>query len=435
MLRKWVSDVSPGSGVGWESYPTSLRIVTWVKWSLAGNELSALCKHSLAIQARWLSNRIEFHLLGNHLFANAKALIFAGLFFEGKEADSWRQIGLKILEREFDEQVLKDGGHFERSTMYHVIATEDVLDLINIFLCYQRFFIKSEKNAFASWNAKIDDMLNWLGAMIHPDGDISFFNDAAFDISPIPTEVFNYAKRLKINLKQRVNKSEFLRDSGYVRLQNADAVAILDMAPIGPDYLPGHGHADTLSFELSLFGHRLFVNSGTSCYGNSAERLRQRGTRAHNTVIVDNVDSSQVWGGFRVARRARPIDPKADVNDPLFASCGHNGYISLPEKPEHKREWRLCDKRLIIYDSIRGSFGTAEARFHFHPNVRLIEFDNANVGEGILPNGKPFYWKAEGGIARIENSTWHPRFSQSLPNSCLTISFNTDFCRICIHWK
>ena len=29
-------------------------------------------------------------------------------------------------------------------------------------------------------------------------------------------------------------------------------VAIIDVAKIGPDYLPGHGHADTLSFELSI---------------------------------------------------------------------------------------------------------------------------------------------------------------------------------------
>jgi uncharacterized heparinase superfamily protein len=65
------------------------------------------------------------------------------------------------------------------------------------------------------------------------------------------------------------------------------AVALLDVAPIGPDYLPGHAPADTLSFELSVFGQRLLVNSGTSCYGASLERLRQRATAAHNTVVVD----------------------------------------------------------------------------------------------------------------------------------------------------
>ena len=72
-------------------------------------------------------------------------------------------------------------------------------------------------------------------------------------------------------------------------------VAMLDVGPIGPDYLPGHAHADTLSFELSLHGRRVLVNSGTSVYGIGAERLRQRGTAAHNTLTVDGADSSEVW--------------------------------------------------------------------------------------------------------------------------------------------
>ena len=80
---------------------------------------------------------------------------------------------------------------------------------------------------------------------------------------------------------------------------------VCDVAPIGPDHLPAHAHADTLSFELSFKGRRVFVNSGTSEYGLSAERQRQRGTAAHNTLVLDEENSSEVWAGFRVARRAR----------------------------------------------------------------------------------------------------------------------------------
>jgi uncharacterized heparinase superfamily protein len=35
------------------------------------------------------------------------------------------------LRSELPEQVLADGGNFERSPMYHAIFLEDVLDLIN----------------------------------------------------------------------------------------------------------------------------------------------------------------------------------------------------------------------------------------------------------------------------------------------------------------
>ena len=82
LLKKWVSENSIGKGIGWESYPTSIRVVNWVKWHLSGNKLSDTFVQSLALQAHWLSKRIEWHILGNHLFSNAKALIFAGLFFQ-----------------------------------------------------------------------------------------------------------------------------------------------------------------------------------------------------------------------------------------------------------------------------------------------------------------------------------------------------------------
>jgi len=94
LIKKWVQENPPGEGNGWEPYPTSLRIVNWIKWGLEGNCLSDEALHSLAVQTRYLLKKLEYHLLGNHLFANAKALIFAGLFFCGKEAENWMSKGV-----------------------------------------------------------------------------------------------------------------------------------------------------------------------------------------------------------------------------------------------------------------------------------------------------------------------------------------------------
>ena len=85
-------------------------------------------------------------------------------------------------------------------------------------------------------------------------------------------------------------------------------VIIADVADIGPDYIPGHGHADVLSFELSLFGKRVIVNSGISTYELSEDRYKQRSTELHSTITIDNKNSSEVWGGFRVANRAKVFD-------------------------------------------------------------------------------------------------------------------------------
>ena len=35
-------------------------------------------------------------------------------------------------------------------------------------------------------------------------------------------------------------------------MSSRDQWVVMDVAPVGPDHIPGHAHADTLSFEWSL---------------------------------------------------------------------------------------------------------------------------------------------------------------------------------------
>src|SRR6185295_1096925 len=108
-------------------------------------------------------------------------------------------------------------------------------------------------------------------------------------------------------------------------------------ASVGPSYQPGHAHADTLSFELSLHGRRVLVNSGTSEYGTGPERQRQRSTAAHNTVVIDGQDSSEVWGGFRVARRAHCQWLATSRTPAPSIEAVHDGYLRLPGRNTHRR--------------------------------------------------------------------------------------------------
>ncbi len=112
---------------------------------------------SLALQLRWLRRRLEYHLLGNHLLCNGKALVFGRLYFEGPEADEWLRTGLAVVERELREQILDDGAHFERSPMYHLIVLEDLLDMININCAYDRPIPDL-------WVDKVQQMLRWAAA-------------------------------------------------------------------------------------------------------------------------------------------------------------------------------------------------------------------------------------------------------------------------------
>lgn len=414
LIGDWITSNPPGQGSGWEPYPTSLRIVNWVKWVLAGNALPDTAIASLAVQTRWLTRRMEWHLLGNHLFANAKAMVFAGLFFKGSEADAWLCQGLRILKREIAEQILPDGGQFELSTMYHALALEDMFDLVNIAEAYGR------QDLVQAWRQYVPAMLAWLETMSHPDGHIAFFNDAAFGIAPANAELVDYGRRLGFENGASVVPVCHLRDSGYLRMSAGQFVLLADLGPIGPDYLPSHAHADTLSFELSIDGQRVFVNSGTSEYGTSPERQRQRGTAAHNTVVVANKNSSEVWAGFRVGRRAQPQDIIVEQRDGfLHAEASHNGYSNLRFAPIPHRSFNLDRCCLTVTDTVFPPC-KAEARYHLHPAIKLNNL-TANSAVLLLPRGQSLLLSFEGGMPRLENTKWHPEFGSSQPNLCLIL--------------
>jgi uncharacterized heparinase superfamily protein len=391
LMDRWISENPAGSRPGWEPYPLSLRIVNWIKYALNGNHIGPTTLASLSTQAEYLSGVVEYHLLANHLFANGKALVIAGLFFEGHAAVRWLERGLKILAREVPEQILSDGGHFERSPMYHAVVLEDLLDLVNA----GRAFTDVCDRAVALWEATAARMLGWLVQMVHGDGRISFFNDATLGIAPDLCELLQYANALGIS-----SESVSLGTSGYVRLSNQNALVLFDAAPVGPDYQPGHAHADTLSFELSAGENRILVNSGISTYDEVDQRLKERATAAHNTVRIDGANSSEVWKSFRVARRARPFAIETDGL--TFAEAAHDGYRRLPDPVIHRRRLELKPDRLVIMDSIEAKRQhTIEIFFHLHPGAQVdVEMDSRLM-------------------RREELSAWHPGFNISIPNKTI----------------
>ena len=370
LVQRWLDENPPGRGTAWAPYPVSLRSVNWLKWALGGELLRPCWAHSLAVQARWLKQRLEWHLLGNHLFVNAKALVFAGLWFEGPEADSWLATGLTILQRELSEQILPDGGQFERTPMYHALALEDLLDLLNVIRACAppdspaQMLVPELRTHGAA-------MLRWLRCMRHPGGALARFNDTAEGIAPATDDLERYAAALGIRAPTAPDQGVLsLQPSGYVRAAWGSAIAFIDVAPIGPSYLPGHAHADTLSFELSAAGRELLVNRGTSVYGTGPRRHWERGTAAHNTVQIGTHDSSEVWSGFRVGRRALPLGLRIVGN---FVEAAHDGYRHLPGAPLHRRRWHFEEGGLRVEDQIEPApHETSTAHWHFAPGLTVL---------------------------------------------------------------
>jgi uncharacterized heparinase superfamily protein len=315
--------------------------------------------------------------------------------------------------------VLSDGGNFELSPMYHIIFLEDLLDIVNIHQAYRKPLPKTIIS-------KALQMFEWLKCMCHPDGEIAFFNDSTLGATPTLAELVDYAKRLKVSyIKTKEEKLTYLKDSGYIRATGKEFVLIADVADIGPSYLPGHGHADVLSFELSLFGRRIIVNSGVSTYENCLERINQRGTKAHSTISIDDKNSSEVLSGFRVARRAKIFDIKTILKDSkiIFSAC-HDGYKRLKGSPVHSRKWSITEEMLLVTDKIIGSGKhRVTSVLPLHPGVLVSEIQENCVDLEI--DGKRIKVCFEGkGSLIIAESHYHPEFGLSIENKKVIFSYN-----------
>lgn len=351
LVKRWIAENPPCRGNGWEPYPISLRVVNWIKWLTAGEPLpqedAEVVSSSICQQMRALRRSLEYHLLANHLLANAKALVFAGTCFEGPEACEWLRKGMAIYRKELAEQILGDGVHFERSAMYHSIILEDVLDCFNL-------------TGDALFRDAAEKMLAGLSMLTGPDGRIAKFNDAAEGIALAPEALREYARALDVAADSGTGggtRSAFAKAmSGFLRMTAGDWTLLAKCGEIGPSYQPGHAHADTWTFELWRGERKLIGDTGCSTYVPGAVRSYERGTAAHNTVVIDGENSSEVWASHRVGRR---FDAK-----------------------RHERRFELSADGLCGRDELRGKgVHAVEVRFHLPPGVEREEVKIGCPGE------------------------------------------------------
>jgi len=428
VLDDWIDCNVDSRHDGWDPYPVSRRVVSVLRWMIQ-REMPAPSPRwlaSLYAQARHLAANLEYHLMANHLAENARALIHAGLAFRGWEAERWLGVGRAIMREQMREQVLADGGHFERSPMYHSIVLEGLLDLIN-------FGVRLDPAFLDELSATAERMLAHLKRVTHPDGGIALLNDSAHDIAPEPRELIAYANRLGLSSDED-REHGWARASGLVFARDlADGhYVVADLGPIGPDYQPGHAHADTLGFELSLFGHRVAVDSGVSDYAPSPSRRRARSTMAHNTVVVDGVDQSEMWSAFRVGRRAYPFGQTfRAIHNVVKFGASHKGYLRLPSPCVHRRQFRWRRDALSISDQLLGR-GThrVQSLLHLHPTIRgerispteLRLCDSGGREIALLrARGERSDWRCSEGVysptlgAEIPNQVWSLELAARLP--------------------
>lgn len=371
--KKWISLFTkelPKNEEALEPYPTALRCINWIKFIstnqyLISDSEQRKWNQSLHYQYQSLYNNLEFHLLGNHLLENAYSLLWGGLYFR---EDKFYEKAVWLLTKELNEQILPDGAHYELSPMYHEILLDRLLDCINALKNNYRFEGQESVIAFLEEKARL--MLSWLHAIIYKDGTISLLNDSAYGIAPSARNLFAYAKRLGIQWS-----THKLKECGYRKFVSDTFEMVMDVGNIGPDYIPGHAHADTFNYELRIDGKPFIIDSGISTYEKNSRRQYERETHAHNTVQVDGKSSSKVWGGFRVAQRAKISSLKEDK---FCITASHNGFRETGIS--HQRIFNMNEEEIMICDSLLPLSGkNGIAMIHLHPDIRIISVNNDSI--------------------------------------------------------
>ena len=428
IMADWCAQNSTGLEAGWEPYPLSRRVVNWLKFLLRNASLleaigqkTAVVEilSSLRCQALALERTLEFHLRANHLLKNIKALMFAGALLETCDSKRWWARGATLLEEQLGEQILRDGGHFERSPMYHAEVLDDLLDLQTLAGASGR-----PLPCATMLSKSIGRMADFLAAMLHPDGEIALFNDSAFEVAPEPWELLERTGRQRAAPAGPEEELRVLRDTGYatIREPSTKSCLVFDCGPVGPDYQPGHAHCDVLSYELSLNSRRVVVDTGVSTYEICLERHYERSTAAHNTLRIDGEEQAEIWASFRVGRRPKVSSIESgQINGFRFVRGSHQAYQRLGIV--HAREIISCPGNCwVVVDCLQGNRSHhIESFVHFHPDVEVeASRDPNNLSFGELrkrfvihsAGHRYFFLASNTGTLALKGAWYSPEFGR-----------------------
>ncbi|HTM11108.1 MAG TPA: alginate lyase family protein [Verrucomicrobiae bacterium] len=479
-FRQWVRANPPGLGIHWtSSLETALRIVSW-SWALflfRGSEalapelflrmLECVSHHAVRVE-KYLS---YYFAPNTHLTGEALGLFYAGVLFADLQgARRWRELGARILIDECGRQILSDGVYFEQSICYQRYTAE----------IYLHFLILAKRNEIAlpqSVGHRIERLIDALVTLRRPDGSLPDIGDAdggcllPFDrrngndargVFAVAAAFFNRpdyawaaegpaseslwllgAARHKdcrrIAPTPPAGRSCSISD-GYVVMRSGWArdahQLIFDTGPLSSPK-SGHGHADLLSIQCSVFGEPYLVDAGTYCYTSEpAWRDFFRGSLAHSTVAVDGESQALSSGPFKWkdhpgARLRRWLS--ADDYD--FADAEHYAYTRLLDPVVHRRRIVFVKQSYwIVVDDLLGSAEhRVDIRFQFAPFPVDIEDGRwvrarGHQGHALLLRhfaNVPYRLElVRGGVAPIQG--WHsPEYGRRVPAPVLICSMHT----------
>lgn len=347
----------------WIPHSVSLRILNWSRYAAWCSQTDSesvpeQLYREIYKNALFLSNHVEHDLGGNHLIENAIALIMAGVLFEDDNT-GWMRDGLEILKQAGNTQFLADGGHFERSPMYHVMALRRYVTAYD--LTSDRTISRTRIKHTA------ERALGFLSEIMEPDGTIPLLNDSVYREQIEAETCLAYANRCA--LTPRTISLEHPAGSGYRKLTSDAGTLLIDGGDVGPPHLPAHSHNDQLNILLWIDGHPLLTDTGVYDYARTPRRQFARSVRAHNTAQYGDVEPIPIAGSYLMGRRTS-TEVVHTTDQSIQVTCRRDPVVGTTY--EHERKIESDSNAWTISDEIRSeSEERVTVRFHFHPAITI----------------------------------------------------------------
>jgi len=301
---------------------------------------------------------------------------------------------LRFLPQEIARQVLPDGCHAERSPSVQLAALRDLIEI--------RALLQSIDAAQpAPIGTAIERMMLALRSLRHGDGALALFNGSKEDSPALIDLVLAQGGRTG-------RAPAALTDAGFYRLAAGRSVLIVDAGAPAPRGLDRFAHAGTLSVELSVGRERLVVNCGAAPAASDAWRDALRATAAHSTLVIADVNSSELApDGLR--RRPDKVEvERQEASGAHWLEASHNGW----EKPFgaiHRRRLYMAESGEDVRgeDAIEAAVPQAfTIRFHLHPGVTTSLQQDGEAALLRLPSGAGWRLRAEGARMTLEESIY-----------------------------
>ncbi len=411
-IDSWIAQCPPGRGANWASaLELGIRLINWsLTWQLIGGGRSRLfdAPEGAAFRERWLrsiyeqarmvaGNLSRFSSANNHLIGEAAGVyVAASTWPMWPDMRDWGGRCREILEQECLKQNAPDGGNREQAFAYQTFVID--------FLLLAGLAARARGEDFSPvyWR-RLEVMIDFLASMTDGAGRLPMVGDAddgyvvklaqesgfsahrsqiatgavLFErpdlaakagladgktITLLGVESGRRITRLRERGRAGFRPHQQFTEAGYYLLGSAfetpDEVRVLvDAGPLGYLTLAAHGHADALSFLLTIGDREILIDPGTYAYHTEPGWRRYfRGTSAHNTVGIDGQDQSQQAGNFMWTDHARARCIEFDVGAGRQTFIGeHHGFERLEDPVVHRREivFEPGARRIEVNDILR----------------------------------------------------------------------------------